>query len=488
MSQASQSQLRNSTGRPADLSQVSQSQAGESTAESSGGASRMSQSQPEFPIEALPLRVLWFVLEVSEALVIDPALIAGPCLATLAGCIGNRRRIVLNPGAWTEPGILWIALVLPSGAKKTPALSAVLSHLQKREAQEIEDEKERYAQYEEAMREWRAAPANQRGEEPEKPRPAQRLLVSDVTTEGLLAVHANNPLGLLLHRDELGGWLRSYNQYKAGGQGADAQTWCEMHQGHLALIDRKGSRTLSVPRAAVSIVGGIQPALLREGLCGEHLYDGVAARLLFIAPEEQLKTWTDETISEEAREGWHGLLDELIALRPDGDGEPVDLPMTEEAKAEWVRFYEEHARREAEEKGPLRSALSKLEGATARLALVIQLAEDPKSKAVGVEAMKAGIAIGEWFEDQAQRVYRAIQVNQLEEERRELSEWIKKHGGGTTTRNLARCGPYKFRKRAQEVLEDLVTEGRVERKKQVGNKGGDRYVLCGPAIRKGGRR
>lgn len=484
MSQASQSQPRNSTGKPSDLSQVSQSQARESTTENPGGASQMSQSQPEFPIEALPTRVLLFVLEVSEALVVDPAIVAAPCLATLAGCIGNRRRIVVNPGSWTEPAILWIVLVLRSGGKKTPTLNAVLEHLHTLEAAEIEAEKTRRAEYDEQYEEWKAADKKTRGEKPDKPEPARRLLVSDVTTEGLLAVHTRAPLGLLLHRDELGGWLRSFNQYKAGGRGGDAQTWCEMHQGHPALIDRKGSATLSVPRASVSIIGGIQPELLREALSGEHLVDGIASRLLFVAPEEAVKTWSEETISEESRKGWTDLIDELLALQPCVGGEPVDLPMTDEAKAAWVTYYEDHAQREAEADGPLRSALSKLEAATARFALVIQLAEDPKSREVGVEAMEAGITISEWFENQARRVYCAAEAKEKEQERQELCDWIADQGGLTTKRKLTRLGPYKFRKRAGEVLEDLVDAGRAKRQRRVGKKAGQ-YVLCNRDLAEG---
>ena len=99
----------------------------------------MSQSQQvsEFPIEVLPSRVLLFVIEVAEALLIDPALVAGPCLAVLAGCVGNRRRIIVNPGSWWEVCVLWLVVVLRSGGKKTPALSTVLDHLHTREAAEI---------------------------------------------------------------------------------------------------------------------------------------------------------------------------------------------------------------------------------------------------------------------------------------------------------------------------------------------------------------
>jgi hypothetical protein len=373
---------------------VSQSVASPVTNAGSSKVSQPSQShQDEFPVAVLPERVLVFVVQAAVALGVDWSLVAGPCLATLAGCLGNRRRVVLKPGTWYEPSVLWIATVMRSGGRKTPSNSLVLEHLQTREAEEIEEAKARWAEYEKKMEEWKAAPKDKRGEPPEKPEPARRLLVSDITTEGLLSVHAGAPLGLLLHRDELGGWLRSYNQYKSGGQGSDAQTWCEVHQGHPALIDRKGSPTLSVPRAAVSIVGGIQPELLRSAISGEHLYDGIASRILFVAPPERLKTWSEETICAETRQSWNDLLDELLELRQDKEGNPVDLPMTEDAKAAWVAYHDEHAQREYGEDGPLRAAMSKLEAATARLALLMQLASDPQSTEVGIEAMQAGIAL-----------------------------------------------------------------------------------------------
>jgi hypothetical protein len=406
------------------------------------------------------------VLEASKALDVDPALIAGPCLAVLAGCIGNRRRIVVKPG-WSEACALWIATVMPSGSKKTPAMKLVLDHLYKSEAAAL-------AEHAKSLEEWKALPKDEREDKPEPP---IRLIVSDITTEGLLLVHSKAPLGLLLYRDELGGWLRGFDQYKSG-KGSDSQTWTEMHQGNPCIIDRKTSETLSVPRAAVSIVGGIQPEILQKAICGEHLYDGVASRILFIATPERAKQWNEETTSDETRTDWAGLLNELLALQPNEDGTPIDLPMTAKAKAAWVSYYVEHGKREAEEGGPLKAAMSKLEGATARIALVIQLAEDPHSVKVGVEAMKAAIKISNWFEGQARRVYQGLEETEQERDRREACEWIaSKRGGSTTVRDLARNGPGRLRKRAGEILADLVTEDLAKRSPQEGHRA-EIYMLC----------
>jgi hypothetical protein len=355
---------------------------------------------------------------------------------------------------------------MPSGSKKTPAMKLVVEHLHKAEAAAI-------AEYEKSLEEWKALPNE---EKEDKPEPPIRLIVSDITTEALLSVHSKAPMGLLLCRDELGGWIRGFDQYKSG-KGSDAQTWTEMHQGNPCIIDRKTSETLSVPRAAVSIVGGIQPEILRKAISGDHLYDGVASRILFVATPERPKQWNDEEISDAAREEWAGLLNKLLALQPNEDGTPVDLPMTAKAKVAFERHYNENGTREAKEAGPIRAAMSKLEGATARLALVIQLAEDPQSVEVDVEAMESGILLSNWFEGQARRIYQDLGETEEERDRREVYDWIMKHGGSTTQRNLANGGPNRFRKRAREVLADLEAAGLAKRSRQEGHRA-EVYVLC----------
>jgi hypothetical protein len=151
--------------------------------------------------------------------------------------------------------------------------------------------------------------------------------------------------------------------------------------------------------------------------------------------------------------------------------------MPDEANAVWESYYNEHGKREFEEEGPIRAAMSKLEGVTARLALVIQLAEDPQSVAVDVEAMEAGIKISNWFEGQARRVYQGFEETEQERDRRAVCEWIAKHGGSTTQRDLANGGPNRFRKRAGEVLADLEAAGMAKRSRQPGHRA-ERYVLC----------
>ncbi|MFQ5745121.1 MAG: DUF3987 domain-containing protein [Acidobacteriota bacterium] len=54
------------------------------------------------------------------------------------------------------------------------------------------------------------------------------------------------------------------------------------------------------------------------------------------------------------------------------DGQPTDLPLTPEARERFIEFYNAHAQKEAEANSDaLAAALAKIEGYTARLALVV---------------------------------------------------------------------------------------------------------------------
>ena len=65
-----------------------------------------------------------------------------------------------------------------------------------------------------------------------------RLLVSETTVAALGVLLKQSPRGLLLVRDELSGWVASFDAYK-NTRGADLAHWLEFHRGGPLIIDRK---------------------------------------------------------------------------------------------------------------------------------------------------------------------------------------------------------------------------------------------------------
>ncbi len=428
-----------------------------------------------FPDHVLPEPVGTFVREASAAIGCDASYIALPTLACLARAIGNTRVIKLKR-TWTEPAIIWAAIVGKSGTHKSPAIQAATKILAQKQSEAIAEYAEanaRYAQeqaqYDKDYAAWKREKKTTEPPpwEPKQPH-CQRFIASDVTIEALAVLLHGQDDGVLVVRDELAGWVNGIGQYKAGGKGADAGHWLSCWSGTPMTFDRKTGNTpmIHVPRASVSIVGGVQPAILQRAMGVEHLQDGMCARLLMAMPKPKRVTWSEAIVNPEIEALMANVFDELLKLEPaatpEGEPEPFAVPLTPEAKSAWVEYYNRHRAEMESLDADLTSAYAKLEAYAARFGLIFQMvaaaAGAASNDVIDQTAIEAGIALSDWFANEAKRVYGMFAETDDERDRRELIEWIAKQGGVVTARDLAR-GPRKFRKDAEPVLNDLMLRG-----------------------------
>lgn len=433
-----------------------------------------------FPVDAVPMPVRSFIRNGAKAIGCDMSFLALPLLTAIAAAIGNTRRLELKPG-WHAPPNLWTAIVGESGTAKTPAFKAVMSPVKLRQQQELEkhfkameDHRVDLAVYEKQLQAWKRdkRTTDPPPTRPEEPQPV-RYVVNDTTVEALAPILQSNPRGLLSARDELSGWIASFDRYSNGKTGADASHWLSMHNGEGITVDRKTGtpKTIYVPSASVSVTGGIQPGILQKALEGEHRESGLAARLLLTAPPRKAKRWTEANISPKAEAELSQLFDRLYSLQPGIDGQGNPLPdvvfLSQEAKRAWVTFYDAHAQEQTELTGDLSSAWSKLEEYAARLALVVHFirwaAQDStlaSDRTLDVESMEAGIVLVEWFKLEARRVYAMLDETAEDRTERNLVDWIKKRGGRVTVRQVQQ-GHRQFNKAqdAQAALARLISEG-----------------------------
>ena len=229
-----------------------------------------------------------------------------------------------------------------------------------------------------------------------------------MTVEKLAQVLEDNPRGTLLLRDELAAWFGSFTRYKGKQGGSDVPNWLEMHRAGCLIVDRKtGDRpSIFVPRAATCVTGGIQPGTLARCLTVENLDAGLGARILPPWPPRQPKVWKEDEIHPEVSQAYESLLRALADLtfgeNDRKEREPFALRMTPEAKAVWVEYYNEWAKRQAAVEGATAAAYAKLEGGAARLALLHSvitrvgvLADD--CDPIEADSMRAGITLARWF-------------------------------------------------------------------------------------------
>jgi hypothetical protein len=417
-----------------------------------------------FPTLTLPDRLASFVRVVAAAVGCDEANIALPVLAATAGAIGNTRQVRLKRG-WTEPAVVWAALVGASGVRKSPPFRAAMRPL-------VEAEQEFRDRYREEMARYAALTTEQQKGEPEPV--LRRVLTEDVTIESVATILAENPRGVINARDEVDDWFQSMTRYKGKQGGTDRGRWLKLSNADTLTVDRKTGephlRRLFIRIASCSLTGTIQPGILAASLDRMARASGLAARLLLAMPTARRTYWSEAEIDPETEAQYGALIRSLLGLIMTADVQdravPHVLNLTPEAKALWVPFYNRIQDEKADAEPDIAAVLAKLEGYAARFALIYHVATEAAAgrdalAPVPAAAVRAGIGLARWFADEARRIYLVLGESDEDRERRDLVEWVRARGGRCTPRDLqkARGGSFPTAEAAETGLSALVDAG-----------------------------
>jgi hypothetical protein len=109
----------------------------------------------------------------------------------------------------------------------------------------------------------------------------------------------------------------------------------------------------------------------------------------------------------------------------------------------------------------------------ARLALIGQLARDPKAETVTGEVMQAACDLAHWFVNEAVRFFETFAESAEQHAQQRLIEFITSHGGGITVRDVMQSYRPLRNKRdeAERQLDALVNTGRAVWQEVKGKRG-----------------
>jgi len=340
-------------------------------------------------------------------------------IAAAASLIGGKRKAKpFSTSPWQEPCIIWAGLVGDPSSNKSPALDAAtdtlrlierdyaLKHDGDRLRWETEGERakvEREAWQENvksSVKENRGVPSMpETAVAPDEPQ-RRRLIVQDATPEAIGTILAGNPSGTLHLRDELAGWLVSFDRYSPGGR----EFWLEAFRGCHHVIDRKGNKgPISIPFNGVSVVGGIQPEKLAACLLGTA-DDGLVARFLWTWPEPISYRRPRQIADIHALENLYRRLDAL-EWGVDGEGRAVHISLPLDAVAAdifeaWMRENQQGL----EDSGTLfKGFCGKLGGTVLRLSLIAELVawaaagKNPEPRSISPRTVAAAIEFVEEY-------------------------------------------------------------------------------------------
>lgn len=408
-----------------------------------------------FPVECLPGKVEDYVRNVAVANCVDPCAPALAVLVVAGAAMGNAFRLKLK-NRFTVPPLLWGCVVARTGMNKSAPMNEVV----------------------EPLRETRPEVHH---EDPDQARmallcPQSRGVIGDATSAAVIHRLAAAPRGLCMFRDELAAWVREFDAYKkgAGGGGGDEQFWLKSWDAHHYQLDRKTDlEHKEIHAAAVSVLGGMQPAVLASCFDPGKFASGLVPRLLAVYPPEQSMRWTEVEISEEARAGWKQIVGAL-RFRPfesfGATGASYTANVVElspGAKESYVAFFDELSTEMEAMDEFKRGFASKARVMVARLALILHgletvTARGDWSAPVSRPTMDAAVTMGRWFLNEQFRAYGFASIRHDRKRAEDVAAWVRSRGGRTTARDLQRAHNkrYSSAESAKLDLERLVKAGR----------------------------
>lgn len=393
-----------------------------------------------------------------------------PAIGYLAACAsligGKRRARPYQSSNWTEPCILWCGVVGDPSSRKSPALDAVTERLRNIERDSAEKHKldlrtwsEQAERAKASRSDWEKAVGQAVKDnkdtprlpddacDPEEPH-RRRTMVMDATPEAVGAILAGNPMGTLHFRDELAGWLQSFDRYSPGGR----EFWLEAYGGRPFVIDRKGTKQpISIPFNGVSVLGGIQPAKLAAALLSSP-DDGLVARFLWAWPDKVPFARPHRAADMESLESVYRRLEDLgWAMDSEGRDIALTLPLSAPAADIFEQWEKDNAAVDDDAGSLFKSFVGKMDGTVLRLALVAELSawaigggQEPSE--ISADSL---IAAATWVDDyakpMAERVYGDAALPEVERNAATLARYIRKAGLRQINKRDLKRSPHKSR-------------------------------------------
>ena len=439
---------------------------------------------PAIPADLLPTWLGAMAAAVADSTQTPPALAVLHGLSVLATVLQRRFEVAPHGSGYTEPLALWTLSASPSGTRKSAVLSAMLGPLvhwekllrdrmrseiarinatravaKKRIERLLQDAaKAKDASEREQIR---AEIEREETDMPEEAR-APRLFTGDTTAERLQALLVEHGERMAVHSDESGIFLIMAGIYSGGA--ANIDVFLQGHAGTPMRVDRAG-RSAHVDQPALSFGLLLQPGVMAEVASSRRFRDsGLLARFLYALPVSnvgQRDVRRHTPIPDEVRAEYERRLHGLLEGVPGPAAQPKVLTLSDSALELWLDLAE-HIEVNQGEGGRFESIsdwTSKLPGAVARVAALLELAEVGLSAdEVSFVAMDRAVRLAKLLIPHAQAAFGLLGTDAADTDAAAVVKWLQANELPEFTRREAQKaqeGRFRSVDRLQKALSRL---------------------------------
>jgi hypothetical protein len=328
--------------------------------------------------------------------------------------VGNSLKLEVKTG-WIENANVWISLVGKAGIGKTPSINQMIRPLEVINNTHIRRYIKEYAKWVEYEK--KDKKEREHSEEVRKPKKTQ-FIVNDITLEALVDLHEENKNAVGVFKDELAGWFKDMNKYRAG---SDLEFWLSCWSGKAVSMNRKTAKSSFVDKPHIPVLGGIQPSIFDQFNTEENKENGFTDRMLISFPDlyvdkysdneldDRIVLWYDEYIVkffDKVKREW-------VNFNQDDDIQPIKAILSPNAKKEWIRIFNKitEMQNSDAENEYMKSMLPKQKSYIPRFALLINAiwsydveVNDGSYSMVGPDAMLKAEKLSDYFINMSKKV------------------------------------------------------------------------------------
>jgi hypothetical protein len=362
-----------------------------------------------FPTHVFPSTFASIIVDLNKTMNYPEDYTGTALLTAMATTVGTSARIRVK-GNWLEYASLYCCLIGNAGANKTHPINTVFAPIRHIDKSNNDVFVTDYKEYEEYSK----LPKNEKSVNPiiAQPRLTKSVL-TNFTPEALSKRLNENLRGCTVVSDEMATFLEGMNNYSKGDQlGVYLSFWSNQP----TTIDRIGDPIpLFISKPYLSIIGGLQPRMIASVFPIKKLNNGFFQRFLFAFPSSTFKQpINDEECNKIILEKYEQFiqdyysgtnLEEIV-----GEINSKTLDWTTEAKDFFYRWNKENCDLVNENQNSIRGEIiSKYDNHFIRLALLLQLMEDPESNEIEIKAVKGAEELCNYYMNCAFKVLEIIQ-------------------------------------------------------------------------------
>ncbi|MGZ9676418.1 DUF3987 domain-containing protein [Flavobacterium sp. GNP001] len=366
-------------------------------------------TENQFPIDIFPKIFKNLIIDLNKSLNFPIDYTGTSILTAVSTVVGTSVKIRVK-GNWFEYASIYSCIIGNAGANKTHPINTVFAPIK-------EYDKSNHDSFVSKTNEWvkwSKLPKEEKieMEEPNVP-PLRKSILTNFTPEVLYKRLDENLRGCTVLSDEMATFFEGMNNYSKGDQiGIYLSFWSNQS----TTIDRMGNPIpLFIQNPFLSIIGGLQPRVLAKSFPVQKINNGFFQRFLFAYPDVIFKSPINDNesnfqILKEYENFIKKYYDATNVIEENGQINSKILNWNSESKAFFYKWQKENCNLVNEYSNSIKGEIaSKFDNHFVRLALLLQIMENPESDFVELKAAMGAEKLCSYFMNCSFKVLEAIQ-------------------------------------------------------------------------------